>query len=110
MLEALQRSINALDARCCKEGRRFRHHVDGPIPTTPPSNEEFDLYVIHVDEWNKMSRNDRVALWGTGCDIFVRGTKAVGPEMAFEERIAGLHSLDEPMQVQGKACLIPFPS
>ncbi|KAJ7166914.1 hypothetical protein C8R46DRAFT_1034891 [Mycena filopes] len=43
MLEDIQRSIAAVDARCTQTGRRWRHHVDGNLPTAPPSENEFGL-------------------------------------------------------------------
>ncbi|KAJ7441851.1 hypothetical protein B0H11DRAFT_1932770 [Mycena galericulata] len=98
MLIGIQRSMDALD---------LRHHVPGSIPTTCPTNDEFDLYVIEFDHWKKLSSGELVALWGTGCDIYIRGMRVVGQGINIVERISSLHRLEEPIQVQVPGLRVP---
>ncbi|KAJ7603606.1 hypothetical protein DFH06DRAFT_1350064 [Mycena polygramma] len=101
MLEGIQRSMNAFDEKYLKgDGPRFRHHIDGILPTGPAANDEYDLYVIDVKQWDTLSSSDRVALWGTGCDIFITGLGVTGPHVDVEEKLSTLHRLDQPMEVQ----------
>ncbi|KAJ7464965.1 hypothetical protein B0H11DRAFT_1922386 [Mycena galericulata] len=107
MLLGLQHSMDAVDARCVRNGRRFRHHVPGFIPTTPPTHNEFDLYVIQNNHWLNMSGRERVAIWETGCDIFVLDMQVVNQRTDIMERISSLHRLEEPIQVQVPGLRIP---
>ncbi|KAJ7432484.1 hypothetical protein B0H11DRAFT_2260558 [Mycena galericulata] len=107
MLLGLQRSMDAVDARCVRNGRRFRHHAPGSIPTMRPAHDEFDLYVIQGNHWENMPGRDRVAIWKTGCDIFVRDMKVVKQRADIVERITSLHRLEEPIQVQVPGLRIP---
>ncbi|KAJ7201550.1 hypothetical protein GGX14DRAFT_399893 [Mycena pura] len=100
MLEGLQQSMNATDARCTKDGKRFRHHVHGILPTGPPGDDEFDLYVIDLDDWHDLDSTQRVALWGTGCDIFIRSLVIADAHNDIGARLRLLHGLDQPMEVQ----------
>ncbi|KAF8135314.1 hypothetical protein K438DRAFT_1786940 [Mycena galopus ATCC 62051] len=107
MLLRLQESMNALDKQCLKNGRRFRHHLPGCIPTMPPADDEFDLYVIENDDWQGLSPSERVLLWGTGCDIFISKMRVPNQNVDIVERISTLHGLDTPIEVQVPGLRIP---
>ncbi|KAJ7168726.1 hypothetical protein C8R46DRAFT_1033914 [Mycena filopes] len=101
MLEGLQASMNRTDAACTRNnGPRFRRHIAGVPPASAEENE-FDLYVIQEEQWNAMSKSERVDIWGTGCDVFVFGLGTKGP-FDVEESLSTLHRLDELMEVQGE--------
>ncbi|KAJ7177758.1 hypothetical protein C8R46DRAFT_1029362 [Mycena filopes] len=100
MLEGIQRSVAAGDARCTQNGRRWCHHVDGHLPTAPPAENEFDLYVITKDQWQTLSPRDRVALWGTGRDLFIEGLLSTSEHLDAGSKLRSLHRLDESMEVQ----------
>ncbi|KAJ7606592.1 hypothetical protein DFH06DRAFT_1347973 [Mycena polygramma] len=100
MLEGLQQSMDAINNTCVRNGKHFRHHVPGKLPTRPPAADEFDLYVIGLKDWTNLSSSERVALWGTGCDIYVAGLTIGDPYTDVGERLRCLHRLDEPMEVQ----------
>ncbi|KAJ6551980.1 hypothetical protein B0H19DRAFT_1073593 [Mycena capillaripes] len=107
MIEGLMRSMETVDARCAQNGRRFRRHVDGILPTGPPADDEFDLYVLTVDQWNRMPPSDRVALWGTGCDLFIEGLLVTSKYLDPVEKLSIYHRLDEPIEVQVPGLKIP---
>ncbi|KAJ7662041.1 hypothetical protein DFH06DRAFT_1325365 [Mycena polygramma] len=100
MLEGLQQSMDAINNTCVRNGKHFRHHVPGKLPTRPPAADEFDLYVIGLKDWTNLSSSERVALWGTGCDIYVAGLTIGDLYTDVGERLRCLHRLDEPMEVQ----------
>ncbi|KAJ7038489.1 hypothetical protein C8F04DRAFT_1255770 [Mycena alexandri] len=100
MMEALQRSMADVDARCTQNHRRWRHHVDGNLPTGPPTENEFDLYVMTKAQWISMSPSDHVALWGTGCNLFVQGLLATSEHLDTGTKLRSLHRLDQPIEVQ----------
>ncbi|KAJ6497209.1 hypothetical protein C8R47DRAFT_1212746 [Mycena vitilis] len=102
MMKGLQQSMEAEVDRCMRngEGRRFRRHVDGILPTGPPTDDESDLYVMTLDQWQRMSGSDRVALWGTGRNLFVEGLLVTSEHIDPREKLSTFHRLDEPIQVQ----------
>ncbi|KAJ7755944.1 hypothetical protein B0H16DRAFT_1458464 [Mycena metata] len=107
MLQSLQASMDRTDARCTKDGRRFRHYTPGQ-PAAPAAEDEFDLFVITEEQWKTMSKSERVDIWGTGSDIFVFGL-GVNVNGAFdaEESLSSLHRLDQLMEVQVPGLRIP---
>ncbi|KAJ7658373.1 hypothetical protein DFH06DRAFT_1131363 [Mycena polygramma] len=104
MMKGLQQSMEAEVNRCMRngQGRRFQRHVDGVLPTGPPADDESDLYVMTLNQWQRMSSCDRVALWGTGRNLFVEGLLVTSEHIDPREKISTFHRLDEPMQVQAR--------
>ncbi|KAF8178179.1 hypothetical protein K438DRAFT_1844703 [Mycena galopus ATCC 62051] len=94
MMEKLLLSIDQGRQKC------FRRHVDGVVPTEPPKDEESDMYVMSLSQWNSMSPVDIDQILGTGCDVFVEDLlipgKSLPPGVALRVR----HNLDVEMEVQ----------
>ncbi|KAF8177532.1 hypothetical protein K438DRAFT_1845482 [Mycena galopus ATCC 62051] len=94
MMEKLLLSINQGRPKC------FRRHVDGVVPTEPPKDEESDMYVMSLSQWNSASPVDLDKILGTGCDVFVEDLlipgKSLPPGVALRLR----HNLDAEMEVQ----------
>ncbi|KAJ7228021.1 hypothetical protein B0H12DRAFT_1240362 [Mycena haematopus] len=102
MLDSLVISMKEQNKLCTDGDQprpRFRHHVDGVLPAAPPPTNESDLYVMSLAQWNTCRPEERVAIFGTGCDIFVEGlvpNDLLSPLDTLRLR----HPLDAVMQVQ----------
>ncbi|KAF8171742.1 hypothetical protein K438DRAFT_1852255 [Mycena galopus ATCC 62051] len=78
----------------------FRRYVDGVVPTELPKDEESDMYVMSLSQWNRASPVDLDKILGTGCDVFVEDLlipgKSLPPGIALRLR----HNRDAEMEVQ----------
>ena len=79
----------------------FQHHVDGVIPSAPPAENESNLYYITNHQWQCMKSEDRVALLGTGRDLFIEDMLVSPKSQDPGQELRLRHPLDAPMEVQG---------
>ncbi|KAF8212910.1 hypothetical protein K438DRAFT_1805256 [Mycena galopus ATCC 62051] len=94
MMEKLLLSIDQGRQKC------FRRHVDGVVPTDPPKDEESDMYVMSLSQWNSASPVDIDKILGTGCDVFVEDLLVSGKSLPPGAALRLRHNLDVEMEVQ----------
>ncbi|KAF8180936.1 hypothetical protein K438DRAFT_1841489 [Mycena galopus ATCC 62051] len=61
------------------------------------------LHFLTLAEWEEMADSDRIALWATGCDIYIHGLRAGQPIRNLNQlrsELTKCNTMDTPIQVQ----------
>ncbi|KAJ7145454.1 hypothetical protein C8R46DRAFT_1313063 [Mycena filopes] len=62
---------------------------------------------FQLAEWQQMTDEDRVKLWGTGMDLYIYGLKPSEKVIDLRKEIAKNHRLDAPVEVQVQGLRVP---
>ena len=79
----------------------FQHHVDGIVPTTPPSSSESFLYCMTLKQWNSLNTVELDTILGTGRNLFIEGLWESTRDQEPASMLMKRHALDAEMDVQG---------
>ncbi|KAJ7133868.1 hypothetical protein C8R43DRAFT_1133109 [Mycena crocata] len=106
LLYDVQKSMDAVNERCCSASQiRFPTYT-GVIPPPPTANDSY-LLTLTLDQWNAMSEQERVKLWGSGLDLYIFGLESGPKTENIRDRVTKLHRLDAPVEVQVQALRVP---
>ncbi|KAJ7015878.1 hypothetical protein C8F04DRAFT_1363282 [Mycena alexandri] len=88
------------------EYRLIHDRSDGD-PMVPPTENDSHLCSLQLSQWQAMSDEERVKLWGTGTDLFIYGLKPGNKIDDIRKQITKDHRLDAPVEVQVQGLRVP---
>ncbi|KAJ7718896.1 hypothetical protein B0H16DRAFT_1897431 [Mycena metata] len=106
LIHDVDASMSRVRAQCSKNGTFFVQRSDGD-PMVPPTENDSHLCSLQLSQWEAMSDEDRVKLWGTGTDLFIYGLKPGNKIDDVHKQITKDHRLDAPVEVQVQGLRVP---